>query len=70
MLSFNNTINLITKLVERSELSGNRYEYAHLRALAQHMINELRADLDERGYRRESDDQAIALVQAMLDGEA
>lgn len=68
MLSFNNTINLIRKTIENAEVSNNVHEHEHLRALAQHMIDELRADLDDRPHRRDSDDQAIARVQGMLDG--
>jgi len=69
MLSFNNTINLIAKIIERAEVSNNVHEHEHLRALAKHMIGELVEDLNERDYRRDEDDQAIVRVQAMLDGE-
>ena len=69
MLSINDTINLINKILTRAECSHNYVEHSHLRALAEHMIEELRADLDERPYRRGSDDRALANLVNRYNGE-
>ena len=67
-MTINDTINLINKIIARSECSNIPNEHWHLRALAEHMIAELREDLAELPHRRESDDLAVAQLEQRLEG--
>ncbi len=59
MLRIDEAINLVNKIITRSEGTENLDECFHLRALAAFMIREITTELNDRPYRRKSDDIAV-----------
>ena len=67
ILSFDATIALLTRVLAESNKTDNAVERAHKRALVQTGLNELNTVINDRGYSRQCEVDAIDALQADLD---